>query len=138
MKFNRTITLLAAAGLLSGAFIAQAAPVPTTTPGPHAAMIIGEPGTRARDLYDVEFIAIDGQNIPSRSTIWLEPGKYELTVRIIAQDTRSTLMRRTRDDEGYNTIEVALEAGKTYEIRAKFNRTDRRSPYTVVVHRVVE
>lgn len=136
MMRKRLITILATAALALGAFAAHAGSLPTTQPGPHAAQINGKPGARAQDIYGVEFIEINGQNIPPRSAIWLQPGEYELTVRIVAAGTRHNLMWRTRDRENYNTIKLTLEAGKTYEIRAKLDRHDRRSPYKVIVHNI--
>lgn len=141
MKMNRIVSMIAAAGLLMGATVAQASsvgPLPTTSAGPHAAQINGGLATGVNDLYEVRFIAIDGANIHPRATMWLHPGRYVLTVSIIARNAPATLIRRTRDEPGYNTIEVVVEAGKTYEIRAKYDRSNRRSPYSVVLHRVTE
>lgn len=109
---------------------------PFTRPGSDAAMVTGGPGSEARDIYAVDFIAIDGRNIAPRQTLWLQPGEYELTVRIRARQVPRTLNLRTRDRDGYNRISVELEAGKRYDIRAYLERGDRRSPYSVVLHNV--
>jgi len=117
-----------------------AASLPTTQPGPHAAHVSGVPGNSIKDIMEVRVVAIDGRNISPRAHLWLEPGSYELTVLIDADTTQSAhpgaAIRHHRLEPGYNKIEVELEAGFTYEIRALYNREDRENPYTVVVHEV--
>ena len=131
-----TVTLLGLGALIPASSHAER--LPFAKPGPDSAQVNGAPGVRAQDIYAVEFIAIDGRNIPPRQTLWLQPGEYELTVRVLATQTRHNLMWRTRGEDGYNRITVELEPGKTYDIRALFERSDRRSPYSVVVHNVSE
>ncbi len=139
MKFNKLFVIIPFALLMLAGAIpesVQADRSPFVSPGPDSARVNGGPGVEARDMHAVEFIAIDGHNISPRQTMWLEPGEYELTVRIMATSARHTLMPRTRDREGYNRIKVELEAGKRYEIRGYFDRSDRRSPYSVVLYNV--
>ncbi len=133
------VTFLAATGLLLGSGVAVAnTPLGTTTPGEHSAQVNGGPASSVNDIYDVQFIAINGTNIPAREVFWLRPGSYTLTVRVIADHARHTLMRRTNEPRGWNTIDVVVEPGKVYEVRAKFDRKNRRQPYSVVLHRVIE
>jgi hypothetical protein len=125
---------------LCGSATAQFDRPPFAQPGPNAATVVGAPGAKARDLYEVRFIAIDGQQINPREAIWLEPGTYELTVSIRADfgSSAPTGLRR-RQAPGYNTIEVELEAGKQYFILARYHRSgEDAGQYSVILHRVQE
>ncbi|MFW5815925.1 MAG: hypothetical protein ACOCVP_03630 [Wenzhouxiangella sp.] len=105
---------------------AAAAELPTTNPGPHAAKISGVQGQTLKDRFGVRFVGIDGRNILPRAVMWLEPGRYELTVLVDAAYFRPPVagIRRSREQSGANTIEVEVEAGKTYEIRGFLNREE--------------
>lgn len=120
------------------AFPAWADRLPTTSPGPHAATVTGAMGEPGRDIYPVEFVMIDDTNISPRNALWLEPGKYKLTVRANARNPRGlqSVRGRIRQDEDLNRIEVVLEAGKIYHIGAHYQGRDRRAPYTTVLYRV--
>lgn len=135
---KRTLTnLIATLALLAATPVALAqGPLGTTNPGPDAAQVNGSLAGFTQDLHDVTFIGINGQNIPGRSTLWLVPGRYTLTVRITALNPRRGLFRRTHEEPGYNTIELVVAAGKTYDVRARYDRLNRRAPYSVVLHRV--
>lgn len=121
---------------ISGASLAER--LPHVSPGLDMAMVHGGPGAKARDIYAIEFIAIDGRNIEPRQTLWLEPGHYELKVRILDRPVPRTLTLRSRSEDGFDRISVELEAGKRYDIRAHLDRYDRSRPYTVVLHNVTE
>ena len=132
-------TLLTALALvLSGA---SAHALPLTQPGPDAAQLVGFPGYPANELYEVTFIMIDGRNIVGdRDVLWVEPGRYQVTVRSKVRrppglDWRSPRQRRDTD---YNTIELVVEAGKTYQILQQY--IDDREPtrYITVLHRVYD
>jgi hypothetical protein len=118
----------------------QAQRVPTTQPGPHAAHVSGVLGLPAQELYAVYFQEVNGVSIQPREELWLEPGSYTLTVLVDATHARSTPHHQRRpargDARGYNRIELELEAGKSYEIRARYDRTNRDQPYTVVLYKV--
>lgn len=133
---KRSVVFLAAlllAVLLPAA--ASAERVRTVWPGPDAAQIVGSPGWPNRDIFAVRFIEINGQNIPQREVMWLKPGTYQIKVAIIANHTRPP-MSFNPQDRGHNAIELELEAGKTYQIRARFNRANPEVPYSVIVHQV--
>jgi hypothetical protein len=120
---------------------AEAQRVPTARPGPDAAQIIGRPGFPNRDIFEVNFVAINGVNIPPRQVMWLEPGTYQITVQIVAEFTRPKSPGRPgriipRDPPGHNVIELELEAGKVYEIRGRFNRDDPDMPFSVILFKV--
>jgi hypothetical protein len=117
-----SMTLIAL--MLALSFPVAAASLPTTNPGPHAAKISGVQGQTLQDRFGVRFVGIDGRNIQPREVMWLEPGRYELTVLIDAAYFRPPVagVRRSRQQSGANTIEVEVEAGKTYEIRGFLNR----------------
>lgn len=132
-------TLIVVVALSDIAF-GQLERLPTTNPGPHAAMVVGSPSARARDLYEVRFVAINGREINPREALWLEPGTYELTVAILADfgSSAPTGLRR-RQAPGYNTIELELEAGKQYYILARYHRSgEDYGQYSVILHRVDE
>jgi hypothetical protein len=131
---------LVAVVVLSGTAFGQFERLPTTKPGPDAATVIGSPGERARDLYEVRFVAIDGRQINPRQTLWLEPGTYELTVSIRADFAGgSPAAPRRRSTPGYNTIELELEPGKKYYVLARYNRSgEDRGAYSVILHRITE
>lgn len=111
----------------------------TVFPGPDAAQVSGVLGNSVRELFGVRFLAINGQNIRPRERMWLEPGSYTLTVAIIASHVRRPPLHHSfnrREAAGQNEIQVELEAGKTYEIRARYNRENREAPYSLVVHQI--
>lgn len=132
----------------------------TVRPSADAAQVTGVMGRPGHELFGVRFVELNGRNIPARDSMWLAPGSYILTVVIdaahvrrppaslrsrprnrIAEDDRlGEVQRPTLSGERLrdNQIRVELEAGKTYEIRARYNDDDRDSPYTLVVHRIIE
>ncbi|MBB6087538.1 hypothetical protein [Wenzhouxiangella marina] len=133
-------TLMISAGLMAAA-LWMATPVqagPITQPGPDAAQINGGPESPGRDLFEVEFTAIDGDNISPRQLLWLEPGRYVITVRVDARYTTAPdwQIRQPNRDDDYVSFEIELEAGKRYDIRGRYNRNDRRHPYDVIVDRI--
>jgi len=134
---NQTIRIVAAAALvaLSASALAER---PFTQPGPEAAMIAGTPGQPANDIYPVNFVEIDGQNIPTRETFWLKPGKYELRVQPVIRNAGGlrSISGRIREDPDRNVIELVVEPGKAYYIGARVDRQNRRQPYTTVLYRV--
>lgn len=130
---------LFAASIMIAAAPAQA--LPLTRPGPDAAQIVGFPGYPANELYEVTFIMIDGRNIVGdRDVLWLEPGRYEITVRSKVRRPPGLDWRnpRSRRDTDYNTIELVVEAGKSYHILQQY--VDDREPtkYLTVLHRVYD
>ncbi|NGX14969.1 hypothetical protein [Wenzhouxiangella sp. XN24] len=118
----------------------QADDFETVNPGPDAAQISGRPGNEVQDIYPVNFIEINGKNLIPRSILWLEPGSYTIKVQVLATQPRppAARARRHQDYPGHNVIELELEAGKTYEIRARFNKGSEGPPYSVILHRVDE
>ena len=114
--------------------------VRTVSPGPEAAQVVGVLGKPNRELFGVRFVELNGRNIPPRDSMWLPPGSYVLKVVIDAAHVRRPPIYRSsaRESAGQNEIRLELEAGKTYEIRARYQRDDRDTPYVVVVHRVRE
>ncbi|MGY6587804.1 MAG: hypothetical protein ACXIUB_05880 [Wenzhouxiangella sp.] len=129
-------------GLLAAASNVQAQRLPTTSPGPDAAVIVGTPGKTTQDLFSVRFVGIDGRNIQAREIMWLEPGRYELRVLVNANFSRMGPQRRLsrHSRQADRTIEVEIEAGKRYHIRARYNREERSSndPYNIIVWKVEE
>lgn len=139
MKLTRLVVFVALLLVLSLDALAR---VPTATPRPDAARLSGSPGKAVADLFEVRFIEINGERIQAREFIWLEPGSYTVKVTILADTTQPALRgaSATQDHgpEGYNTIDLELEAGKTYHIRGRFNREKPDAPYSVILHRVDE
>ena len=125
---------------LSGSAFGQFDRLPTTKPGPNAAMVTGVPGYKAQDLYEVRFIAINGREINARQVLWLEPGTYEMTVSILADlGSGGSAALRRRQAPGFNTIELELEAGKQYYILARYHRRgEDAGQYSVILHRIDE
>ncbi|MEE4297272.1 MAG: hypothetical protein V2J20_11730 [Wenzhouxiangella sp.] len=144
----KLIYLLAAS--LAFSSVAVARELPTTTPGPDAARISGVPGQFDQDLFPVTFVEIDGRNIQPREHLWLKPGRYEVTVLIQATDgfrpastppgVRRNWDRASKAERrAATTIDVELEAGKTYQIRARYNAEEREGiPYSTVVWKIEE
>jgi len=117
---------------------APAEGVPTTRPGPDAAQISGSPAKRNQDLFAVRFVEINGNNISPREFLWLEPGTYRIRAVILAAHTRPpqrSVGPRREDPEQY-VIELELEAGKTYQIRGRYNRDNPDQPYSVILYKV--
>ena len=133
----------------------------TVRPGADAAQVSGILGKPGQELFGVRFVGLNGRNIPPRDTLWLAPGSYRLTTVVDASHVRrppvsgrSRPRNRVYEQEQFderlnmgetpemvlpdNQILVELEAGKTYEIRARYNDADPDSPYTLVVHRIIE
>ncbi len=100
------------------------------------AMLSGTPGYANRDLFAVEFFAIDGRNISPRDILWVEPGVRVITVRVPERFTESLINQRRQKWPDYIDIELELEPEHAYEIRGRYNRTDRDTPYEIVVDRV--
>lgn len=106
--------------------------VQTTNPGPHAAQISGTPGKVTEDIFPVRIAQINGRNIHPRETLWLEPGRYEFRVQVDIPSGAlgprqgiDSLRWRSASAEARReamTIELEVEAGNTYQIRARFNR----------------
>ena len=137
---NRRLTAIVLAAMLAlvAPLSAGAGNVPTTTPGPHAAHITGSPPLRNQDIFEVRFIEINGNNIPPREFMWLEPGTYRIRVAIVASHLRPPQRRLgpPREDPEHNVIELELEAGKTYHIRGRYNRDNPDVPFSVILHKV--
>jgi hypothetical protein len=113
--------------------------LPTARPGPDAAQVTGSPGFPGQGIFSVRFVEINGRNIQPREVIWLEPGSYQFKVTIKAWHTRSSPRRRARtarDRTDYNVIELELEAGKNYHVRARYNPENPGEPYSVILYRV--
>ncbi len=100
------------------------------------AMLSGRPGIPNRDLFPVRFFAIDGRNISPRDILWVEPGLRTITVVIPERFTESLINQRREKWPDYVDIELDLEPEHAYEIRGRYNRTDRDNPYDIVVDRV--
>lgn len=142
----KLVCLLAATFAFASTGLARE--LPTTTPGPDAARISGVPGQFDQDLFPVSFVEIDGRNIQPREHLWLKPGRYEVTVLIQARDgfrpaSTPPGIRRNWDRasaaerRAATTIDVELEAGKTYQIRARYNAEEREGiPYSTVVWKI--
>lgn len=112
--------------------------LPTTSPGPEAAQITGSPGYSGRDLFEVNFLAINGREILPRQVMWLEPGTYQITVQIIAVNVMLPQRRwRTREPD-HNIIELELEAGKSYRILGRYNRDEPDRSFSVILYSVDE
>lgn len=152
MTIFRTILTIAWLTVLAGNVAAQSDDrddgdsiynntVPTTWPGPDAARISGTLGKPNQDIFGVRFVQINGVDIQPRSDIWLEPGSYTIKVLFDAAHVRRSVQRRRqsqRQDPSYNEIELELEAGRTYEIRGRFDPSDRDSRFSVIVYQVLE
>jgi len=152
MNFRAILNSLSVATValaLCLAMPAAAQSLPTTHPGPHAAQISGTPGLVTQDLFAVRIVEINGRNIQPRDVMWLEPGRYELRVLVNIPRGQSfprhpgeTQRWRRADAETRRqalTIELELEAGKTYQIRARYNREEREGvPFSTVLWRVEE
>lgn len=138
MAMRRLIFLLSAMLATLAPLSASADRVQTVRPGPDAAQIVGSPGFPTRDIFAVTFVEINGQNISPRDVMWLEPGTYRITVQIQAALTRPPQYRRPADAPDYNVIELEIEAGKSYHIRGRYNRNDRETPYSVILHQIEE
>lgn len=120
---------------------APAHALPLTSPGPDAAQLIGSPGFPGSDLYEVSFIAIDGQTlVGDRDWLWIEPGRYEITVRMKVINPQGLGFRRPerRPTEGYNKIEIVAEAGKTYHILGQYDDSSRPATYSTILHQVTD
>lgn len=100
------------------------------------AMLSGTPGFRNRDLFEIEFVAIDGRNISPREILWVEPGRRTVTVRVPERFTESLINQRRQKWPQWVDIELDLLPDHGYEIRGRFNRTDRANPYDIVIDRV--
>lgn len=122
----------ASAGLMAAGFVDLA------RPGPDSATITGIPGAPTQNLYPVRFVAVDDQQINGpREVIWLEPGKYTLTVSAVVTNRPGTRYRSRadqRDDE--NKIEIEVEAGKHYEVYSLSENGPNGYTFRPVVHKV--
>lgn len=139
MRYRNTFTALTAGLILALLAAPAAAQMPFANPGEDAGRIVGTQGEEARDIYPVRFVAIDGKNIVPRDVIWLEPGKYTLTVSSVVTNPgglSANARNRALEDDDINEIEVAVEAGKSYYIGVHYEGKSSRRPYSTVVYRV--
>lgn len=136
MSISTRISTFLALWLFAAFGFAVSADADETRDRENRAMLVGSPEYPARDLFAVEFFAVDGENISPREIIWLDPGRHVITVRVPQQFTESLINQRRRKWDEYADIELDLEAGKIYEIRGRYNRTDRNNPYDLVVDSV--
>ena len=112
-------------------------PLPFAEPDEESGMVVGSVGRPAQYIYPVEFIEIDDRNIHPREVMWLKPGEYELTVRgFVTNPPGLRSAGKFRQDEGYNTITLVVEAGKKYSVGMKYDTGEPTSPYHTVVYRV--
>ena len=148
MKFRHFYIALAALALIVAMPVA-AERLPTTNPGSHAAQISGTPGRVTEDIFPVRIAEIDGRNIRPRETLWLEPGRYEFRVLVDVPSGAlgprqgiDSLRWRAAGAETRRealTIELEVEAGKIYQIRARYNRQGGEGfPWSTVLWRVDE
>ncbi len=148
MKFRHFHIALAALALVL-AMPVDAQRLPTTNPGPHAAQINGAPGKVTEDIFPVRIVEINGRNIQPRQTIWLEPGRYEFRVLVdiprgLSFPRSPADSRRWRQADPQTrrealTIELEVEAGKTYQIRARYNsRETEEFAWSTVLWRIEE
>lgn len=100
------------------------------------AMLSGRPGIPNRDLFPVRFFAIDGRNISPRDILWVEPGLRLITVQVPEQFTEPVINQQREKWPDYVDIELELKPQHAYEIRGRWNRTDRDNPYDIVIDRV--
>jgi len=107
-------------------------------PGAQSAQINGGPGSPNRDVFAIEFTAIDGDEIFPRDILWLEPGAYEITARVdqAYTDSPPRVFHNPPTQDEYVTFQLDLEAGKFYNIRGQYNRNNRQRPYDIIVDRV--
>lgn len=132
-----TVTVLAAMFTMGTVRAQGDEPLPFADADEDSGMIVGTVGRPAQYIYPVEFIEIDDRNIHPRKVMWLKPGKYELTVRGFVKNPpglRSASL--FRQDEGYNTITLVVEADKKYSVGLKYDTSEPMSPYHTVVYRV--
>lgn len=79
-----------------------------------------------QDLFPLKIDAINKKNVVDREIFPLKPGTYDLKVyeQIQIPDLMVNASRR-----GYSKIlTITVEAGKRYELSAKFNRDKRLDP----------
>lgn len=149
MKTHPLILLTLTAVVFAMALPVSAQGLPTTHPGPHAAQISGAPGKVTHGIFAVRFAEINSRRIDPRDALWLEPGRYELRVLVdIPRDQpfgrrpgESLRWQRADADSRRQalTIEIEVEAGKTYQVRARHNPEEGRGiPFTTVLWRIDE
>ena len=139
-RFNHWIAFLAALMIAVSLSTATQARVPTAQPGPDAARLAGSPGKVTDDIFEVRFVEINGENIVAREFMWLEPGTYTVKVAILADMTQPRIREldivRAQPPEGYNVIDLEIEAGKTYHVRGRYNKDNPDMPFSTILHRV--
>lgn len=139
-RSGHPIALLAALMMAVLLGTAAQARVPTTQPGPDAARLAGSPAKITEDIFEVRFVEINGENILAREFLWLEPGTYTVKVTILADMTQPRIrdldVVRDQQPEGYNVIDLELEAGKTYHVRGRYNKDNPEMPFSTILHRV--
>src|SRR5699024_9856594 len=93
-----------------------------------AAKVVGTVGRQAAYIYPVEFIRVDDDNIGEREVMWLEPGRYEISVRAGVINPPRLTRSGARLGDNANRIELELEAGKVYHVGLRYNVDNYRSP----------
>jgi len=117
------LALIALPGFASEPFVGSAKE-------PHGRVIALVDRT-AQDLRAVEIDEVDGHRVggPRRDVAWLAPGTYTLTLTGAVVDERfTTALSRPSQPlaEGANTLELDIEAGKTYYIALDTSASNRK------------
>lgn len=105
-------------------------------PAPAKARVLGYPPNQVQDLFQIQFTAIDGEDIVPRKRLNLDPGTYTLTARIPAEYTEAKVGQSKRKWTEDVDFELTLEEGHVYRVRGKWNRSDLETPYELVIEEV--
>lgn len=114
---------------------------PFAWPWQESGAIVASESLLADDIYPARVVAVDGRNIPARSTFWLVPGSYRLTVlptEIRYPRGMQSAWRRMGTRNNANQLDLEVEAGKTYYLGTRALGRDVRNPYEIVVYRIEE
>lgn len=94
---------------------------------PHG-KLVSDVERSTQKLFPVSIVEVNGQNIaPRESGLNLKPGHYTITVGNAKVDTQlaGATSRSVHNRESQNTIELEVEAGKTYYLAMKADGSDR-------------
>lgn len=111
------------AGLLLGLACAVAQANPFVSPDQAHGKLVLSVKRSAENIYPVEIVAVNGQEVPNRSTaVSMAPGEYELKLRLEGtvnlEDLPGITPRRAPTE---TSLRIKVEEGKTYYLGYQYD-----------------
>jgi len=129
-RFTKQAAFALAAIFLAGA-AAHAGPAAIASPGEPHGVVRTDVQKTAQQIFPVSIVEIDGDqvSVDDQIAVLLKPGKHVLKVRGgTDMDNTFGLQHQIGNTGGDNSLEIMVEAGKTYYVGGKVDRKSYWSP----------